>query len=46
MAGVNQSTVKTVSIHQSKSDVGKFDGTKIGRAREILESSELIVVKI
>ena len=26
MAGVNQSTVKTVNIHQSKIDVVKFDG--------------------
>jgi len=33
-------------IHQSKSDVVKFDGTKIGRRGEILESPELVVVKI
>jgi len=29
MAGVNQSAVKTVNIHQSKSDMVKFDGKKI-----------------
>ena len=28
MIGVNQSTVKTVNIHQSKSDVVKVDGMK------------------
>ena len=40
MIEVNQSTMKTVNIHQSKSDVVKFDGTKNWKGKKVIKKSK------
>jgi len=41
MAGVNQSTMKTVNIHQSKIDVVKFDRTNNWKGKRDFEKSKI-----